>query len=158
MNRIAAGHVNLARPHMSHVQPQRRLTPQFPRTEPVRPSVRPERLRADRLQLLITDGPGGGREIDRLAPADLSRRIEDHDLDVVVLGQIARVPGLRRGHPVEVGVPRGRIKHRRQPETAIGIEGAQRHVLVDIDDPPRHRVQVRIRLRHTVTDRPGPSK
>jgi hypothetical protein len=89
VDRIAAGHVNLARPHVRHVQAQRRITPQFPRTEPVRARGRPERLRADRPQLLVTDATGGGREVHRLALANRRRRVEDDDLDLGPLGQIA---------------------------------------------------------------------
>jgi hypothetical protein len=136
-----------------HIKPERRVTAQFPRPEPVRPAGGPERLRADRPQLLVTDATGGGREVDRLALANRRRRVEDDDLDLGALGQIARMPGLRRGDPVKIGVPRGRVINRRQPRPPVAIQRAQRHVLAAIDDPPRHRVQIRLCLRHTAVDR-----
>ena len=70
------------------------------------------------------------------------RGVEDHGVDPWVGGDVARVLGLRRGHPVERAVLVVVEVHRRDPRLTVRVRRAEHEVAVGRDHVARHRGQL----------------
>lgn len=128
---------------MGQVEAERRAAAEVIRIEPPRPGRRPERLREDMRQLLVGDLVGDSPEVARLTLTDGRSGIEDDDKNLRMLSQIARMMRRRR-RPVEVGVAGTGVIHRRESRPTVGIHGRQRHLVVCVYHPTRHRVELGI--------------
>src|SRR4029453_18905397 len=82
------------------------------------------------------------RHVDALALADWRLRVEDHDAELRTRGEVARVPRLRRGDPVELRVPRWRVVDGRHPRPPARVGGPEHQVSVAVDDRPCDAVEV----------------